>query len=341
MTNEPNAPVQALLVEGTPEAAARLRDLAETTPEKDTRKAARRALYLLSQKGILPAVTQATVQPAFHPGTGRDGLRAWASAYDGAGNRLLFLTWPDPDGGSPTFLQTLVSDEEGVRDMDTRRIGRGELAQRLEGFAAQLEAGIALAEIEPDYGRFLLHQARTVNQQRRSRTPAGFLDVLKVIGEPTQEYTHSPVWDVLTPDAIRNDADIDRDPAALFALPWFDAWFLDVNDVVFWLGVIYDVRGQSDLPEDVQKQKLNDTAREAADTLLTGELSARYTRRLEESADILRRRSRDAQARQALVHALSLKTASSAADSPFAVLLVQRTMQAAVEMMRNQAKPVA
>ena len=333
--------MQALLAEATPEAAARLREIAETTPDKDTRKAARRALYLLSQKGVLPPATSAAVQPVSHAATLRDGLRAWASAYDGAGNRLLFLTWPDPYGGSPTFLQTLVSDGEGVRDLDTRRIGRSELAQRLEGFAAQLEAGIALAEIEPDYGRFLLQQARTLNRQRRTQTPVGFLDALRVIGDPEQEYAHSPVWDAITPDAITNDADIDRDPAALFALPWFDAWFLDVNDVVPWLGAIYDVRGQSDLSEDAQKEKLDTTAREAAHALLTGEMAARYTHRLEESADILRRRNRDAQARQALVHALSLQAADSAADSPFAVLLVQRTMHAAIEMMRNQATPTA
>ena len=339
--NEPNAPVQALLVEATPEAAARLRELAETTPDKDTRKAARRALYLLSQKGVLPAAPQSTVQPASSSALSRDGLRAWASAYDGAGNRLLFLTWPDPDGGSPTFLQTLVSDEEGVRDVDTRRIGRSELAAAPARVRAQLEAGIALAEIEPEYGRFLLHQARTLNQQRRSRTPAGFLDILRVIGEPAQEFAQSPVWDVFAPNTITGDTDINRDPAALFALPWFDAWFLDVNDVVPWLGAVYNVKDQSDLSEDAQKQKLNDTAREAANTLLTGEPAARYTRRLEESADILRRRHQDAPARQALAHALSLQSAASPADSPFAVLLVQRTMQAAIEMMRNQATPTA
>ncbi len=124
--------------------------------------------------------------------------------------------------------------------------------------------------------------------------------------------------------------------ADLFKLPWFEAWFLDVNDVVPWLSDVYDVIGDENASEEAQKQGLEAVAATAAAELFHDELMDIYVRRLEETADVLLRREREPEARQALYHALRLRDAASAADSEFAVVLVQRTMQAAVEMMRQR-----
>lgn len=336
-TNSDAAAVSTLLAQATPDAAAQLRDLAENTAEKDTRKAARRALYLLSQKGITPPETAWQPATSVPAARAKPSLTAWASAYDGAGNRVVFLTWPNNDGGSPTFLQSLLNDEEGVRDIETRRLPRRELDERLQGFLSQLEGGIALAEITPDYGRYLLHQARTLSQQQRRRTPIGFTDLLQVIGEPEQHYADAPVWERVTPEEVR--ADVEPASASdLFKLPWFEAWFLDVNDVVPWMSDIYEVIGDANSSEEAKKQGLETVAKTAAGELFTADVKARYVRRLEETADALHRRGRETEARQALRHALGLRDTPSAADSDFAVTLVQRTMQAAIEMMRQQGK---
>ena len=334
MTEEAN--IASLLAQNTPDAAARLNELAQTTPDKAARKAARRALYLLAQKGIVPPAPVASA-PAPHGTVISSGLQAWASAFDGAGNRLLFLTWPDRDGGSPSFLQCLISDVEGVRDTESRRVSRRELADRLKGFEAQLEAGIALAPIETDYGRFLLHQARQLSQQARRATPPGFLDLLRGVGIPPASFAHSPVWDTLPLDAIRNDSNLPRDPAALFALPWFDAWFLDVNEVTDWLAPIVEQLNRGEEAADVLAQSLGEAAHTCANALFSGGLKAQYIHRLEESADILRRRGLTTPARQALFHADALRAAQTGADSPFAVTLIKRTMQAALEMASKGA----
>ncbi len=330
MNDEPS--IASLLAQNTPDAAAHLNELAQTGRDKDTRKSARRALYLLAQKGIVPpAPAPASSMP--HNISIKADLQAWASAFDGAGNRLLFLTWPDPDGGSPTFLQCLMNDVEGVRDIETGRVTRKDLAERLNGFEAQIEAGIALAPIEADYGRALLHQARTLNRQARRTTPTGFLELLRVVGDPLSELSErsqSPVWNAITPADIENDTGLPRDPAALFALPWFDAWFLDVNDVAGWLMPIMEVVNRPDVDADTLKDAVAQTARDASGILFADGLKTLYAHRLEESADILRRRERIVPARQALYHALALQNEGGSAL--FAVALVERTMQAAVEM---------
>src|SRR5207244_9374746 len=91
--------IAALLAEGTPEAAWALQEIAETTMDKAARKEARRALYRLRLAGILPP--ERTAEPVRDEARTeeRETLQAWASAFDGAGNRLLFLALPDPHGG--------------------------------------------------------------------------------------------------------------------------------------------------------------------------------------------------------------------------------------------------
>lgn len=329
--------VSELLAQGTTEAAEQLQGIAESTSDKEAGKAARRALYLLSQKGIVPSTASSSRRTPTGTGhrttnrlaTLRAGLRAYASALDGAGNRLLFLTWPDPDGGSPTFLQALVSDEQGVKDIETRRIPRKELDERLEGFLAQLHAGIALAEIEPDYGRFLLVQATELTQRLRKLTPQGFQDLLHLIGEPAHDYPESPVWDAFNADTVRQDPYLNRDPEALFSLEWFQPWFLDVNDVMMHLPFSED--------EQTKEIELNSDTSDENVRYVTGqtmnpELMVRCLVRLEESADILRRRDQLEPARMALYHALTIRDTESPVEIPFALALVKRTIGVVAEM---------
>src|SRR5215471_7433528 len=103
--------IAALLAEATPEAANQLLELSETTPDKETRKAARRALYQLSQRGIKPTSYVPSTDSTVSPRDAQDTLTIYASAYDGAGNRLLLLVLQDPDGGSPILAQLLINDE--------------------------------------------------------------------------------------------------------------------------------------------------------------------------------------------------------------------------------------
>ncbi len=329
--------IAELLAQGTVEAAEQLQSIAESASDKETGKAARKALYLLAQKGIVPSTASSSRRRA--PGIGhrptnrlgilRTGLRAYASAIDGAGNRLLFLTWPDPDGGSPTFLQALVSDEQGVKDIETRRIPRKELDERLEGFLAQLHVGIALAEIEPDYGRFLLTQATELTQRLRKLTPRGFQELLQRIGEPAHAYPESPVWDAFAADAILQDPDLNRDPEALFALEWFQAWFLDVTDVIVHLPLSVDQQAREmELDSDTSDENVHYVTEQT----MNAALLARYRRRLQESADILRRRDQREPARMALYHALTLRDPESPLEIPFALALVKRTIGVVEEM---------
>jgi hypothetical protein len=331
------AQVAALLKEATPEAAAKLQEIANTTTSKETRKAARRALYRLGLSGIAPpehaqraAAEETRTQAA-------DTLRAFATAFDGAGNRLLLFALADPDGGSPTLMQALFNDEAGIETFDAVKQPRRELAERIERLEQRLEQDVAFAEIEGDYGRWLLQRARDINHRLSRPTPPGFLEGAHRIGAPQGDYTTPPVLAAIPPETVRGDLSIPHDPAALFALPWFEPWYFATRDVMRWLEA-WEQAEQSviALTDSAKAERRERILTEAVDSLMTPEVRARYVTRLEESADVLRRRGKEEAARIALYQTLTLADNSPVAEAPFARALVQRTIEAALEVVHAE-----
>lgn len=323
--------LQALEQAGTPEAATRLRQLAEAAGDKETRKVAKRALYRLSQRGIFPETQEAVVAQT-DTGKVSDRLRAYASAFDGAGNQLLFLVVPDPDGGNPTLIQTILNDTEGVTSVDGLRMKRKDLEDRIGRFLEQLEAGLALAEIEGDYGRWLLDQARAINRQRGVPTPRGFLAWFQRVGEPRHAYEAVPIYSHISAEEVIADTSLSHAPADFFMLPWFDAWFLALDEIVPWFGPWVNAGvSELELSDSVIRERQDRVLDEATPRLITPEARARYQRRLELSAYVLYRRGQEATARRTLYFAQVLASEALVEQIPFARIVVERTLLAAVE----------
>ncbi|HZT42244.1 MAG TPA: hypothetical protein VFA07_08640 [Chthonomonadaceae bacterium] len=337
MDNSIETRIQTLMAEATPDAAVALRDIAESTADKEARKAARRALYRLSQSGIVPPEPASRPATVATPAREIEPMRAFASAFDGAGNQLLTLILPDPDGGSPVLFQVVINDEVGIKDFFDERVPRRELESLIAGYERRFGAEMALAEIEADYGKWLLAQAREINRRLGIATPRGFLTWLPRVGEPEREYSEAPVWQRNSREEVRADQSYPRDPKALFELPWFSPWFLLVEDVYPWVQA-WEQAGQSlvVLSDAVKEERRQKVVTEAAQARVTPEMRALYSRRLEGSADILLRRGEEQAARQALYHALSLADNGPVEQVPFARALVERTLEAALAMIKER-----
>ncbi|HLV78682.1 MAG TPA: hypothetical protein VKT32_00330 [Chthonomonadaceae bacterium] len=331
--------IQTLLAEATPEAASALRDIADAAADKETRKTARRALYRLSQSGVVPPEPTARPATVAAPARVTEPARVFASAFDGAGNRMLVFALPDPDGGSPVLFQGLINDETGVKDFLDMRVPRRHVETLLATYERRFGPEMALAEIEADYGRWLLAQAREINRRLGIATPSGFLSWLPRIGEPEQDYAESPVWQRVTREEVRADLSYPRDPQALFELPWFSTWFLLVEEVFSWLQD-WEQAGQSlvVLSDAVKEERRQRVLTGAVQARFTPEVRERYWRRLEGSGDILLRRGEAQAARQALYHALSLADNGPVEQVPFARALIERTLAAAQAMAEERRK---
>jgi hypothetical protein len=323
--------IERWLKEATPDAAARLDEVARSTDNKETRKAARRALYLLAQKGVAVVREVSPTAPVAAVASHIETMRAWASAYDGAGNRLFLLVLTGSVGGSATVAQILANDELGIRDLTLERRRLRDIPPLMERLEGRIDDGLAVAEIEPDYARTLLTRFREINFRRSTTTPRGYVDLLPRIGAPETEYAEPPVYQHLPDD---DSADVPTDPADLFKLAWFDPWFFAVEEVTPWLQRWLSAESGVVVTSDkVREERKRAIAKEAAAALMPPEVRQRYIVRLEESADVLRRRDRLTEARQALYHARVLKSDAEIGEVPFAEAIAARTLEAAAEMV--------
>lgn len=328
--------IEALLREATAEAATALSELERGTESKEARKAARRALYLLSQRGIHP-LPEVAVAEAITDVKPQDNLRVYATGYDGAGNRILFFEIADPDGGKPTAVQMMLNDLTGLQTCDSARLTRQDLRHRIQQLEQLQTEGLAFVEIPVDYGRWLLEEARELLRRQNKTSPPGVLELLPRLGSPRHDYLVSPIYDSIDVESLRADSALVRDPAALFALRWFENWFFAVEDV---LRALTDWENVSDTAGDSAGEKAGAQrdliVREVTTDLFTPGVRTRYARRLEDTADVLWRLSHEADAKMAVVHAQDMAADVPAADVPFARTLVERTLVAGVAMMKEK-----
>jgi hypothetical protein len=328
--------VEALLKEATIESATALAELERQAGDKESRKAARRALYLLSMRGIRPTPAVLTGE-ALPDDPAPETLRAYASGFDGAGNRILFFEIAGPDGGKPTAVQMLVNDQTGLQTCDSARLDRRELRRRIQQLEQLPAEGLAFVEITPDYGRWLLEEARELLRRQNKPSPAGVLELLPRIGVPRHDYLISPVYDSISVETLNADEAIERDPKALFELTWFENWFFAVEDV---LRALSDWENATDTldasPDEKAAAERELIVREVTTDLFTPGVRTRYVRRLEETADILWRLSHTNEAKMALIHAQALAGDAPVAEAPFARALVERTLIAGLAVMKEK-----
>lgn len=326
--------IEALQKTGTQDAANELFALTETTDDKNIIKAAKRALYLLSQKGIVPIISATTLEPTAKPEIPVDTLRVYASAYDGEGNSLVLVVEADKDGGSPYVTQVLVNDQAGIRNFGGGKLSRQELNERVTRFQSQIDNGIAFAEITPEEGRRVLQQAQSVHNNSRGRTPRGFSEWTAKIG--VQKGT--PVTLLTLPEelnAIASDTEPDAD--ALFNLPYFETWFFDQSLGIGLLSNLFQTgKVGADVSEEERNEALAGVMRNGAEDVFQPDVREVFRKRLEYSASILWRLDKKDEAKMAIAHARLLQSETPSADIAFARTLCERTMWAAYEMNKRE-----
>ena len=136
--------IETLLSQANEEAANALQAIEAAAQTKEVRKAARRALFRLGERGVRPSANIAAV-PVMKESTRALGAsHAFVSICDGAGNQMAFFEIPDPDGGYPTLFQLLINDVEGIKDLGTERMPMQKLREALAQVEAALDAGLAV-----------------------------------------------------------------------------------------------------------------------------------------------------------------------------------------------------
>lgn len=137
--------------------AIALRDLAagaESRGWKVVVKDARRALYRLSQRGIVPP--PAPVEPTPKPRWAvTPTFEGWLSGIDGRGDRLVWIVRPQPGGGL-LVMTAILNEPAGLRDVTLAELPRKSLRRMHDDLRAR--HGVRMVEADGAYCDALVAQ---------------------------------------------------------------------------------------------------------------------------------------------------------------------------------------
>jgi len=185
---------------------------------RGVRRAARRALYRLEQRGIRPATTP----PARPVVAGRRPprpVRAWLSGVDGSGSRAAWIVF-EGDWGALRLCSLIVNDVAGILEVAGGDVTKKRLDRELAGLRASQK--LPWVETDPARAAGLVAEALALHREAGTEPAAGFarwqpLFAAAVPGPP--------------PAAPPRDEALVARSAELLELPELAGWFLDPEAV--------------------------------------------------------------------------------------------------------------
>jgi hypothetical protein len=314
------------------EATARLlAERAAACTDRVLRKALRRALFRLGQRGV---AVPAPELPPQSPAVGGPELEGFVSAFDGRGDRLIWLVRPQASGGL-LLLAAEVNEPEGLRDVRLVEPSRKEMRAARERL--QQDTGLRLVAVD-----WRVLDALVVEAHQRAGAPDRQRDYLRLRPRLVSAPPQAP--QELRSVLARPPTDDERpgllaDPADLLALPELRTWWPRPEAAAPFVEEIAAVRDSPlVLGRMQQEERLAEVLDRAAAALFP---SAVIARRLEGTAYVLAETGRVPAARQALAAAQALRAGAGPADVPLLRALVQQgigTILASEESRRQEQR---
>jgi hypothetical protein len=329
----PDAPalIEALGEVGGADAARVLARRASGDAQGPLRKTLRRALFRLQQRGVPVPAEEA--QPVRRPVGGPD-LEGLVSAFDGNGDRLIWLTRPQVGGGT-LLLAAEVNEPDGLRDVRLADVSRKDLRALRE--RVQKQSGMRLVSAPWEVLDALIVEGHErAGSQDRSRDYLRLRpDLVHVApiapSEPRSALAPVPSDDE-RPALIAASAD-------LLTLPELRTWWPRPEAAapfVEEIGALHD--SPIVLNRMQQEERLQAVLMRAAAALYPPQVVAR---RLEGTAYVLAETGRVSAARTALAVAAALRARGDAGQVPLLRALVHQglgTILASEEERRQEER---
>jgi hypothetical protein len=304
------------------QASARaLRELEKATSDKQVRKAAKRALYRLEQRGIRLPAEPAAPAPAAAVGPALEG---YVSAVDGRGDQLVWLLKPQPGGVAHLF--TVINDPEGMREAVLSAVTRKalkELQQELERKHA-----MRLVRVDWRYADFLMHRAFSWARAGGTRMEGDYPALRnQLLRQPAAEDLPPSAFTHVDPASVP-EAALESSPALLEELE-LRTWFLGPDELTPYLQELASVRDSPlVLNRAQQMERFEQIIAGAVEEHFGAASRPSWERRLYEMAyffAVTRRRER---AEEAVATGRALGQGRPAAQIPFCAVLVRTSLAA-------------
>jgi hypothetical protein len=287
--------------------------------DRAVRKAARLAVYRLSQRGIQPPP-----RPAPRPVVERKperAVRGWLSGVDGSGSRAVWVLFEGGIGGL-SLCSLIVNDEVGVVDAAGGDITK----KRLETELAALRASQKLPWVEVEAARAIqaVGEALTVQRARGGTPPAAF---------QRWERLFAPAEPAPLPTGDADPALVEQ-TATLLDLPEMAGWFLEPERVqTDALEMLQSRESQLVVSDQIKAEREEAVLTRVVEREIDAEARRRWARRLAEMVFVFHATERPEQAALAetATRALADDTRQTTRD-PFLRALAQRALEVAGEV---------
>jgi hypothetical protein len=308
-----------------------------SAPDKELRKAARRALHRLRSGGIDVAVPVAASPEVSAPAPQEafQALQALATSPDGVGSRLLWLLFERSRNSGLVLFTLAINDVVGVKDVMVDETTRRRFERHLDDWSERSER--RPVELPTEYGLSLLSEALALNAESHFPVPRDLVLRRPQLGElpppPAAALIHQHIsrgQTFLMPNLLEESGGL------LDAEPELIGWVFGYGEVERFAKE-YRAADESRLvltPEP-RETRLERILASAIDALFTPEIRRAWRRRLEETAYILWQSGRERSARQAVAAAFAIGDTGSLRAHPLLRQVVLRSDEMANEIDRT------
>lgn len=302
------------------ESVAALQRLEHESSDKDVRKAVKRALYRLQQRGVaIPATPAAPAAPVL-----ATPIEGWMSPLDGRGDQLVWLVKPRTEGVAHLFA--VINDPDGLREIELNAVTRKAIKQARQQLAEKHDLHLVAADWR--YCDFLIHRAFQWARARGTHMHGDYPAMrTQIAREPAPESMEPLVFTRIDREAVRADAAALAQSAELLQEKELRTWFLSAEEAQPYLE---NVSGAQESPLVLSPVQQEDRVRGVLEKALSdrfgGAGAETYYRRLCDMAYIFAVTNREQRARQALAAALALADGTRPADVPFCENMVRASL---------------
>ena len=268
----------------THESLQLIREIEATAADKDVKKEIKRALFKLSQKGIVvpqPAAAEKKPAPLFER---EYEIEAYMSAVDGGGGRLVWIAKPQPKRGLQV-IQAMVHDREGLVRFGGVQMKRKELRAMADEIKQQ--HGVTMIAVPWEFADRMIYEGY---ERAKARGPSGQSDlsdfhaIRSVIGTGKPKPVPHPVYQKLGTEDFREGAWREQS-RRLLEEPELRYWVIVDEWVQDCLAALHEAQSSPLVLNPVQKEeRLASVVRDAVKTLCAGENGQAFKRRMEDMA---------------------------------------------------------
>ncbi len=319
----------------THESLNSIREIETTATDKDVKKEIKRALFKLSQKGIVvPREPPADKKPA--PLFEREyQIEAYMSAVDGGGGRLVWIAKPQPKRGLQV-IQAMLHDREGLLRFGGAQMKRKEL--RAMADEIKQRHGVSMIAVPWEFADRIVYEGY---ERAKARGQSGQSDlddfhaIRSVIGTGKPKAVVHPVYQKLGTEDFR-DGSWREQSRRLLEEPELRYWVIVDEWVQDCLAALHEAQSSPLVLNPVQKEeRLASVVRDAVKTLCAGENGQGFKRRMEDMALYFAETGRIEQAKVSLAVA---RQVGEGDPGPLDVSFLTGLMQKSLVFFMSQMK---